>query len=487
MEVLLIEDNYADAMSVREMLKDSPHHSYDVTTASRLDDGLELLAKKKPEVILLDLTLPDSDGLATLTKILSQTANTPVVVLTGVDNQRFANKAVIAGAQDSLIKGQINSHGLDQCLRYAIERQRQRTKLEMYADILETNEANIRSIIESSTDGMVVLDSRKRVVYANPAAEDLFEQTLDELSGENLSLPIVPGESIEHEIAVGDRIRIVSVSTAGIYWKRATAHLATLHDITSLKQAEARMSRIAVELSRTTTDMEELVYALSEDVDDLLSSAAERLTRATELSGELRPEGTELLQGASADVQRISELVGSLLTYSQICATPKVNQDVDLNHVLEQIGRNLDAEIQESSATIEYAELPTIQGDLGLLTQLFERLIENSIRFRGDAAPQITITCEELRGLDEITPKLTSYSDQRSSGWFFSVTDNGRGIPAEGSDSVFNLFERLHYDEPSGSGIGLSIAKKVVERHGGEIWIDRRQIEGCTVCIALSD
>jgi signal transduction histidine kinase len=487
MQVLLIDDNNADVWWVREMLLASPHLSYDISTADNLKDGLELLALRKPEVILLDLSLPDSEGLDTLTQVLSHAGNTPIVVLTGVDDQKIANQAIVIGAQDSLIKGQINAHGLDQCLRYAIERQRQRTKLAMYAGILEASEANIRCIIESSSDGMVVLNSRQKVVFANPAAEDLFEQTMEELSGETLSLPIVPGESIEHEIVIGERTRIVSVETASIYWKEGPAHLATLHDITSLKQAEARMSRIAVELSRTTTDMEELAYTLTEEVDDLLSSATDRLAKVTELAGELGPEGAELLQGASANVRRISELVRSLFTYSQICAAPKVTREVDLNQVMDQVGKNLEAQILESAATIQYEELPTIQGDLGLLTQLFEKLIENSIRFRGDDAPQIAIACEELGGLDDITPKLTSHSDHRASGWFLSVQDNGRGIPAESVSSVFNLFERISDDESQGTGIGLSIAKKVVERHGGEIWVDRQRSEGCTICIALAE
>ena len=117
MQVLLIDDNNADVWWVREMLLASPHLSYDISTADNLKDGLELLALRKPEVILLDLSLPDSEGLDTLTQVLSHAGNTPIVVLTGVDDQKIANQAIVIGAQDSLIKGQINAHGLDQCLR----------------------------------------------------------------------------------------------------------------------------------------------------------------------------------------------------------------------------------------------------------------------------------------------------------------------------------------------------------------------------------
>ncbi|HEX7364714.1 MAG TPA: PAS domain S-box protein [Dehalococcoidia bacterium] len=193
-KVLLIEDNPGDVRLIREMLAEVKGVSYNLVSAGRLSAGLEYLTKQRFDVILLDLGLPDSQGLETLDKIFAKTPTIPIVVLTGLDDEATANEAVHKGAQDYLLKGDINSRALSRVIRYAVERkQAEKT--------LRESEGKYRALFEFSPDGILIADvDTKGFLYANPAICKMLGYDAEELTGMAVS-DIHPKDKLKHVIA----------------------------------------------------------------------------------------------------------------------------------------------------------------------------------------------------------------------------------------------------------------------------------------------
>jgi light-regulated signal transduction histidine kinase (bacteriophytochrome) len=156
--------------------------------------------------------------------------------------------------------------------------------------------------------------------------------------------------------------------------------------------------------------------------------------------------------------------------YSRVGTKAKPLAPTDMNEVLGRALRNLTVAIEESGAKINYPHLPVLAGDGTQLTQLFQNLIGNAIKFRAERPLEIQIAMQQERG-----------------GWHFSVSDNGIGIPKKDFERIFIIFQRLHTREKyPGTGIGLSICKKIVERHGGRIWVESQEAKGTTFHFILS-
>ncbi len=181
-------------------------------------------------------------------------------------------------------------------------------------------------------------------------------------------------------------------------------------------------------------------------------------------SGQLSPEALQHLDFAVQGSLRMKALINDLLAYSRLESRGKVFEMVDMTDAVRQAITNLHASIDESGAVIEVFELPRVMADATQLVQLFQNLISNAIKFRGTEPPRIRIAAES--GGEE---------------WLISVEDNGIGMDPRQADRIFQMFQRLHtQDEYPGTGIGLAIAKKIVERHGGRIWVRSEPGNGST-------
>jgi len=232
-KVLLIEDNPGDAGLIRKLLAEVGGATFNLEYADRLSTGLERLAAGGTNVVLLDLGLPDSQGLGTLARVRAQAADVPVVVLTAVDDRTFAMKAVQAGAQDYLVKGQVEGSSLARTLFYAIERFGMQRELERYAQGLQSAEARLRKIIQKDADGIVVVDRGGIIHFVNPAAESLFGYKAEELLGELFGFPLVAGEATELNIVRrGGETAIAEMRVVETEWEGKTAYLTSLHNIT---------------------------------------------------------------------------------------------------------------------------------------------------------------------------------------------------------------------------------------------------------------
>ena len=233
--ILLIEDNPGDALLVQEELSETRGVSYCVLHADRLATGLQLLAEQHVDALLLDLGLPDSQGLDTVIAAHTRYPELPIIVLSGLHDETTALDALKCGAQDYLLKGTIHRAMLSRVLRYAIERQRLRTEL-------TASETRARRLIEENADGVVVVDRQWIVRFANPAAHAIFGQAGEQLLGKPFALPRINGTGSEQTISRGGRESVtVDMRAVQSTWEGEPAEIISLRDITARKLAETRV------------------------------------------------------------------------------------------------------------------------------------------------------------------------------------------------------------------------------------------------------
>ena len=195
-DVLLVEDNPADARLLIESLKDAGPFVFRVTQVPRLKDALAALFNRTAHVIALDLTLPDSTGLETVERLQAAAPRVPIVVLTGLQDEDLALRAVRQGVQDYLLKGQCGQGLAARALRYAVERQR-------FEDVSRDREARLRAVVETAVDAIIIIDERGLVDFMNPAAERMFGYGRDELVGRNVNVLMPEPHRSEHDSYVG--------------------------------------------------------------------------------------------------------------------------------------------------------------------------------------------------------------------------------------------------------------------------------------------
>jgi PAS domain S-box-containing protein len=233
-------------------------------------------------------------------------------------------------------------------------------------------------------------------------------------------------------------------------------------DISDRKQAEAQLQQINEELQHSNRELEQFAYIASHDLQEPLRAISGYTQLLTQEYGERLSEPTAqeyvgfILDGA----QRMRSLIQDLLSYSRVGSRPLTLIPTDCNRVVAEALNNLQVAIAENQAIITSDPLPTLLGDRTQLLQLFQNLIGNAIKFHRDEPPNIHISAVRHQRADNVH-------------WLFSVQDNGIGIKPQYLDRIFEIFRRLHSRQKfSGTGIGLAICKKIVERHGGDIWAE---------------
>ncbi|CAM5698455.1 Adaptive-response sensory-kinase SasA [Streptomyces alboniger] len=244
------------------------------------------------------------------------------------------------------------------------------------------------------------------------------------------------------------------------------------HD--ALTRQAADLDAQAVELRRSNTELEQFAYVASHDLQEPLRKVASfcQLLEKRYVD-KLDDRGKQYIDFAVDGAKRMQVLINDLLTFSRVGRLNDARVPVDLDQALTKALANLDTAVRDTDALVERPEkLPEIVGDPTLLTMLWQNLVGNAVKFRhADRTPHIRIACEE---------------DEDSGVWNVSVTDNGIGIAEEFTEKVFVIFQRLHgRDSYGGTGIGLALCKKIVEHHGGRIWIDTGYTRGTRFCFTL--
>jgi light-regulated signal transduction histidine kinase (bacteriophytochrome) len=247
-------------------------------------------------------------------------------------------------------------------------------------------------------------------------------------------------------------------------------YTAVLRDVTERFRAEEALARQAEELARSNSELEQFAYVASHDLQEplrMVSSYTQLLARR--YRDRLDDDAREFIGYAVDGVNRMQSLIADLLSFSRVGSRGGAFEPVALDGVLERALANLEAAVEESGAVVTADPLPTVMGDPVQLGQLFQNLVGNGVKFRGEAAPRVHVSAERV-----------------GAEWRLAVRDNGIGIEAEYVERIFVIFQRLHgRAEYPGTGIGLAICKKIVERHGGRIWVESRPGEGSTFCFTL--
>ena len=359
--------------------------------------------------------------------------------------------------------------------------------LEQAGEALTASEARMRGILESAPDAIIAFDQTLKIVLFNPAASRMFGWSVEQAIGmpvnELMPERFRPPEIADHQggpestqglpeiAATSFGLRRsgaefpVEVSYSGGDASGAAWHTLVVRDITS------RMRDYAV-LERSNLDLQQFAYVASHDLKTPLRSIGGFVQILERNYGpKLDEKALGLIHRTAAAVKRLEQLIEDLLSYARLNSEARPLGPVDVADVAEEVIHLLDAAIVESHAQVSAGALPEINGDRTQLVQLLLNLIGNGIKYRSDRTPLVHVSAK--RG---------------DRGWVFSVADNGIGIDGKHHEKIFEVFKRLHTQvEYSGTGIGLSVCRRVVERHGGKIWITSAAGEGSTFSFTIPD
>jgi PAS domain S-box-containing protein len=301
-------------------------------------------------------------------------------------------------------------------------------------------------------------------IYVNPDERNVLVRQLRE-----------QGRVQNYELLVRDKsgeVRSLLVSMEPTLYNHEETIISTFLDMTERKRVEADLHRAMEELKRSNADLEQFAYVASHDLQEPLRAVAGTVQLLQKrYGGQLDERADEFIRHAVEGAARMQTLINDLLAYSRVGTRGQPFQPVDCAGVLADALTNLTVAIRESGAVITYNNLPTVVADQTQLAQLFQNLIGNAIKFRSSHVPDIQIGAERREGE-----------------WLFAVADNGIGLEAEYYERIFGVFQRLHTRrEYSGTGIGLALCKKIVERHGGRIWVESQPGQGSTFYFTLPE
>ena len=242
-------------------------------------------------------------------------------------------------------------------------------------------------------------------------------------------------------------------------------------EIDKHKKTEAQLENLLMELKRSNKELEQFAYVASHDLQEplrMVSSFTQLLER--KYKGKLDQDADDYIKFAVDGAQRMQQLINDLLAYSRVTTGGKKFEMVNMENILTESLSNLKLSVEENNATITHESLPYVRADQSQVVQLFQNLIGNAIKFRREEPPEIHISAQNS-------------GDK----WIFQVSDNGIGIDPQYVNHIFKVFQRLHGRENyPGTGIGLSICKKIVERHGGEMWVNSKLGKGSQFFFTIS-
>jgi PAS domain S-box-containing protein len=358
------------------------------------------------------------------------------------------------------------------------------------AESLAEQQTHIRRRSEQffnlTLDLLCTIDSSSRLLDINPAWERSLGYRREDLRGKLLTNLVHPDDIQMTTLALQRVIRDASGrfesrfrSKSGQYAWLAWALVfsaeerllyAAARDITERKLAEEKLQQKSEELQRSNRELEEFAYVASHDLQEPLHLTAGYVQLlARRYKGELDQEADEFIGYALEGVNRMKNLIADLLAYSRIGTRGKAFAQVPMEETLNNAMAALEPVLTKTSAIVTNDVLPSVLGDDEQILMLLQNLIDNAIKFHGAERPRIHVGARQL--------------DDR---WLFFVRDNGIGIDPQYTERVFVIFQRLHNQEQyPGTGVGLAICRKIVERHGGRIWVDSEPGKGSTFYFTL--
>jgi PAS domain S-box-containing protein len=357
-------------------------------------------------------------------------------------------------------------------------------------------EGRYRGLLEAAPDAMVVVNVAGEIVLLNVQAEKQFGYRRDELVGQKVK-NIIPEGFAERLIAddlrspadalaqqIGTGIELsgrrkdgsefpIEIMLSPLESTEGILVTAAIRNISVRRKAEEHLVKMVGELKRSNEELQQFAYVASHDLQEPLRMVASYTQLlAKRYKGRLDSEADEFIAFAVDGSTRMQELISDLLTYSRAGTEGKALREISSEKALNDAVTNLRATIQESKAEVTNDPLPAIMTDDTQLTQVFQNLVGNAIKYRSAQVPRVHVSATKNGGKD----------------WIFLVRDNGLGIDPQYFERIFVLFQRLHgREEFKGTGIGLTICKKIVERLGGRIWVESQPDKGSTFYFTLPE
>ena len=372
--------------------------------------------------------------------------------------------------------------------------------LSVIVDISERKKAEaqvllFRQAVESCPSGMVVIDNTGTIVVVNAEIERQFGYRRDDLVGQSIDM-LVPERLRNRHARHRDGFTSapetrrmgagrdlfglrkdgtefpVEIALNPIRAGESLFVLSVIVDISERKEAEAQLLQKVAELNRSNAELEQFANIASHDLQEplrMVASYTQLLSRR--YKGKLDSNADEFIAFAVDGATRMQRLIQDLLAYSRVGTKEMDLRGISSETALQQALANLRGVIEESGALVTHDVLPTVMADEVQLTQLFQNLVGNAIKYQNAGVPKIHISAAKN-------------GDKK---WVFSVQDNGIGIEPQHFEKIFGMFQRLHKrNEFAGTGIGLAICKKIVERHGGSISVESQPGHGSTFRFVLA-
>jgi PAS domain S-box-containing protein len=482
--ILLADDNADMRLYIRRLLGGN----YIVQAVSNGLEALEAIHRDPPDLILTDIMMPLLDGFGLLRQVREghATSTIPVILLSARAGEDARVEGLDAGADDYIVKpftarellARVSAHlAMSRLRREAAERERS-----LHAEA-EAERQRVVNILESISDAFLALDPEWQITHVNAAAERTLRLSRAQLVGQVLwdVYPAVRGTELETQYrrAMTERVPTQVEQYQGVWgqWLEIRVYPGRdgglsvfFQDVSERKRIEDEIRRNNQALKAANEDLEQFAYSLSHDLREPLRtvySFCQLLQR--DYSGQFDPRAETMIGFCLEGAKRMDALINDLLGYMHTASTEETVEPIPIQSAIEASLLNLQTAIEESLAQVTFDPMPVIRIARVHAQQIFQNLIGNALKYRASAPPRVHVGARK-EGAD----------------WIFSVEDNGIGIEPQYRSQVFGLFQRLHANATrTGTGIGLALCKKLVERYGGRIWVESEPGKGSTFSFSM--
>lgn len=485
-KILIVEDEGIEALDMQQRLISLGYAAPDI--ASSGEEAVKKAEETIPDLVLMDIMLGgEVDGVMAAEQIRSR-FDIPVIYITAYADEDTVRRAKITEPYGYIIKP-FQERELHITIDIALYKHKMERKL-------KESEKWFATTLRSIGDAVIATDKNGLITFMNPVAECLMGWKSEEILHKRLTevFNIINRDSrrpvdnsvtkviregriaglANHTLLIAKDGKEIPINDSAAPIRDDAGNIIgvvlVFRDVTEREKAESRLKRLADELKRSNSDLEQFAYIASHDLQSPLRSV-ESFTQllAMKYKGKLDAKADEFIKYISDGIRNMQMLINGLLEYSKVGSDGRTFASVDMTSCVNRALTNLRAAVDEKDAEIIHDNtLPEVYGDAIQLTSLFQNLIGNSIKFSQER------------------PKIRIFSKVEDKLAVFSVRDNGIGIEAKDAEKIFAVFRRLHgSSEYPGTGIGLAICKKIVERHGGRIWVESEPDKGSTFYFTL--
>ncbi len=491
-QILIVEDNRLVAMELKKRVENLGYTVFAIVDSGKA--ALEVLNDKQLDLVLMDIIIKNRMSGINTTQKINARFNIPVIYVSACGDAK-----TLARARKFEPCAYISKPFKDIDLYASIEMALLNHAMKKR---LRDSEIKYRLIFETAADMIVSIDDQNRITDCNNRVKKILGYTPRELIGQSFVHFVFAddvhkvGDALDEirsgEIIKTNNYRMVQKDGSCIHVKMNTSMndeiedmcsqiICFIENVTENKQMEVEITQYrehledlvkerTEELERSNEELQHFAYTISHDLQEPLRM----VSVYTQLlghryKGKLDSDADAFIENASGGAIRMYRLIQDVLTYSRIDRWGKAFQNTDCSEVVQEVFKNLKIQIDKSGGVIQCDSLPTVSGDKTQLVQLFQNLISNALKYCNKKKPKVRIGAKK----DNLA-------------WLFYIKDNGIGIDSRYAKKIFMIFQRLHNrDTYSGTGVGLAICKKIVERHHGKIWVESQEGKGATFYFTL--